>query len=350
MIVDRYITRHIASPMLLIIGLFVALFVTYSLTRFLTDAATGLLSMSEVLRITALRGIIALEVLIPISLYVAIVVGLGQLYSDSEMDALRSAGLSRPRLMRPIVALALVVALVTAVGSLVVRPWAYASIYQLKAEAEASDELERIKPGQFYHYEDQDRTVYVRARGQQAGDLRGIFVRTRVADRVEVIASARGHVEEFVTPTDHELQLENARVFRIEDGEFDVVGEFSALRLTLAAAVPQRPPYKAKSATSAVLAQSTVGDDQAEYQWRLSTGLSVMLLALLAIPLSHSLPRQGRYSKVMIAVGVYAVYYILIGMARTWVEQERLSSIFWVPALLTAAVVVAYKPWRGGKL
>jgi len=82
--------------MLLIIGLLVALFVTYSLTRFLTDAATGLLNLAEVSKVTGYRGAIALEVLIPISLYIAIVMGLGRLYSDYEMDALRSAGVSCP--------------------------------------------------------------------------------------------------------------------------------------------------------------------------------------------------------------------------------------------------------------
>ncbi len=350
MIVDRYIRRQIVGPMLLIIGLFVALFVTYSLTRFLTDAATGLLTIAEVLRITGLRALIALEVLVPISLYVAIVVGLGQLYSDSEMDALRSAGMSRARLLRPVLILAVLVATATAVASIVMRPWAYASIYQLRAEAEASDELERIKPGQFYHYDDQDRTVYVRALGDAPGELRGIFVRTGVGERVEVIAAANGYVEEFVTPTDHELQLDAARVFRLERGEFDVVGEFSSLRLTLAAAVVEPPPYKAKSAPSAELARSSVGDDRAEYQWRLSTGFSVLLLALLAVPLSHSMPRKGRYANVMIAVGAYAVYYILIGMARTWVEQERFATIFWVPSLLALTVFIAYTPWRRGRL
>ena len=350
MIVDRYITRQIAAPMLLIIGLLVALFVTYSLTRFLTDAATGLLNMAEVSRVTGLRGAIALEVLIPISLYIAIVTGLGRLYSDYEMDALRSAGFSRARLLRPILLLAVAVAGFVWVSSLLVRPWAYASIYNLEAQAEASDELERIKPGQFYHYDDQDRTVFVREAGSASGDLRGVFVRTRDGDGVEVIASSNGRVKEFATATEHELQLLDARIFRAERGEFNVLGEFAEFRLSLPAAVVTPPPYKSKSAPSRVLAASADPDDRAEYQWRLSTGLSALLLALLAVPLSHSLPRQGRYAKVMIAVGIYAAYYILMGVARTWVEQGSQATLMWVPALLFVVVVISYAPWRRGEL
>ncbi|MEO0972574.1 MAG: LptF/LptG family permease, partial [Pseudomonadota bacterium] len=246
MIVDRYIARQIAGPMLLIIGLFVALFVTYSLTRFLSDAATGLLNLIEVVRITLLRGVIALEVLVPISLYIAIVVGLGQLYSDSEMDALRCAGVSRTRLLRPVMALAVAVAVLVSLSSLVVRPWAYSSIYQLRAEAEASDELGRIQPGQFYHYDDRDRTVYVRETGPADEDLRGVFVRSRVDDRVEVIASARGRLRQYATPTEHELVLLDAQIFRSDLRELDVLGQFAELRLALPAAVVQAPPYRAK--------------------------------------------------------------------------------------------------------
>ena len=52
----------------------------------------------------------------------------------------------------------------------------------------------------------------------------------------------------------------------------------------------------------------------------------------------------------MIAVGVYAAYYILLGVARTWVEQGTADTMFWVPALLFVVVVLAYAPWRRGEL
>jgi lipopolysaccharide export system permease protein len=348
-IINRYLARQIIGPMVLIVVLLIALFATYSLTRFLTDAATGLLNLTEVLRITALRGIIALEVLIPISLYVAVVVGLGRLYSEYEMDALRSAGVSRANILRPILGVAIAVAIVAWLFSLVLRPWAYQSIYQLEAEAEAGDELQRIKPGQFYHYDAQDRTVFVRALGKERDELLGVFVRTRQDDSVEVIASATGRVREYVTPTEHELVLRNARIFRADRSDFNLFGEFDEFRLMLPAGVVAVPPYKSKSATTAELAVSLTASDRAEYQWRLSTGLSTLLLALLAVPLSHSLPRQGRYAKLMIAIAIYASYYILIGVARTWVEQDQRANLWWVPGLLGGFVVLLYAPWRRGE-
>src|SRR3546814_16305026 len=71
---------------------------------------------------TLFRSVIALEVLLPIALYVAVVLGMGRLYSDSEMDFLRAAGLGEIQILIPILRLALLLALLVGVLSTVVRP------------------------------------------------------------------------------------------------------------------------------------------------------------------------------------------------------------------------------------
>ena len=87
-------------------------------------------------------------------------------------------------------------------------------------------------------------------------------------------------------------------------------------------------------------------NERAELQWRLSTPVSTLLLALLAIPLSRSKPRAGRYGKLLLALGLYVLYFNLLGMARTWVEQQTLASIWWVPGLLAGITISALTPWR----
>jgi len=66
----------------------------------------------------------------------------------------------------------------------------------------------------------------------------------------------------------------------------------------------------------------------------------------LAMPLSRSQPRRGRFARVIVALGVYAVYFTLLDVSRTWVEQGTASSILWVPGLLLAFLVPLYVPWR----
>jgi len=76
----------------------------------------------------------------------------------------------------------------------------------------------------------------------------------------------------------------------------------------------------------------------------MSTPVSALLLALAAIPLSRSRPRQGRYAKMLLALGIYAIYFNLLDVSRSWVEQGSLRYIWWVPGLLGLIVAALYFP------
>jgi lipopolysaccharide export system permease protein len=83
----------------------------------------------------------------------------------------------------------------------------------------------------------------------------------------------------------------------------------------------------------------------------LSTPLSTILLALVGVPLSRSNPRRGKYAKLGVAIVIFAVYYQLFVIARTWVEKGRvdpLIGIWWVPLLLAGLAV--FLLWRTGEV
>ncbi|MBN1238717.1 MAG: LptF/LptG family permease, partial [Gammaproteobacteria bacterium] len=76
--------------------------------------------------------------------------------------------------------------------------------------------------------------------------------------------------------------------------------------------------------------------DRAELQWRLSAPLSLFILALLAVPLSRSSPREGRYSRLGIGLLIYIIYQNALSIARVWVERDQVSEwigMWWVHAL-----------------
>jgi lipopolysaccharide export system permease protein len=86
-------------------------------------------------------------------------------------------------------------------------------------------------------------------------------------------------------------------------------------------------------------------------QWRLSTPLSTLLLALLGVPLSQSNPRKGKFANLGLAIVIFAFYYQLFVIAKTWVEKGKvppLPGIWWVPALLAGLTVVLL--WRTGEV
>lgn len=340
-LIDRYLIRETTSSFSAVAIILMVVFLAYSLTRFLADAAGGLLNAPEVAQLTLYKAIIALEVLLPLALYFGVIVACGRLNGHGELVALRAGGVALRRIYRPLILLALGLALAVGALSTHLRPAVYARMYELKAQAEAASELDRIKPRRFYLYEAQDRSVYVESIRGGGHDLRGIFIRTRTADGIEILAAPRGTLTPFVTPTRHRLVLHDASIYQVADEPPDVLGRFDELTLALAAQTAASREYRTKSAPSEHLHGSSNPDDRAELQWRLSTPLSTFLLTLAGLALVDQRPRQGRFARLPAAIGVYAVYYNLLGLARTWVEQDIVPHLWWAPALLALGIALA---------
>lgn len=391
MIIDRYLVRQVVMPCALVAAVLLIIFVGYSLSRFLTQADAGLLNTEEVVSLTLLKVLIALEVLLPIALFFGLMLGLGKLHNDSEIVAMHAGGISESRMIRPVAALAVALALAIAFLSIYVRPWAYARTYGMLAVAEASSDIDRIKAAQFYLTrttglsasdadpgpagtspdsadtgdsqpgipaaledglqpgEERDRAIFIeKISPDQALD--NIFIRTRVGDELQVISAQTGKLIERPQSRYHLLELDNARIFkRVDDGP-DLFARFDHFTMNVANKQPEAPAYKSKSVASGKLVSSRNPKDRAEYQWRLSTPITTLLLALLAVPLSRSRPRHGRYARLLLAFVIYAGYYNVIGISRTWVEQQKVASIWWAPTLLALVVILTYIPWKSLRL
>lgn len=97
---ERYVMKETRNVVLMIVGFLIFIFTIYSAQRYLTDAANGTLALKAVFVIVFYKALIALEMLLPIGLYVATAISLGQLYSDSEITAALAAGISPLRLYR----------------------------------------------------------------------------------------------------------------------------------------------------------------------------------------------------------------------------------------------------------
>lgn len=346
MLIDRYLFREVSMPFVGVSIALLSIFLTYSITALLAKASAGLLNPGDVAHITFLKSIVALEVLLPIGMYLGIILGLGRLYSDSEVYALQAAGIGESRFLQPVILFATAVAILIAFLSIVARPWAYQQVYNLGAVAAASSELARIKSGRFYVDGKSGRTVFVQSLSDDKQQLQGVFVRSRDAEGLQVVSSASGRFEPFATEDHHKIVLTDAHVYKKVDDGPNVLGRFKSLTLFLGTADPELVGYKVKAQSTLALSSASEPKERAEFQWRLSTSVSTLLLALAAVPLSRSLPRRGRYAKTMIALLVYALYLNFLMMGKTWVEQEKLTTIWWVPGCFAVIIVLLYEPWR----
>jgi lipopolysaccharide export system permease protein len=341
---DRYLLRGVGSSFAAVTFLLTTIFLTYSVTRFLTDAAGGLLSGREVAALTAYKSVIALEVLVPLALYLGLIVGLSKLNSHNELTAMRALGFEQFQVARPLLISSFLLAALVLLLSVYLRPWAYAAMYALKDAAEAASDLDRVKPQRFYVYEEQERTIYLHSIDRFTGDVDSVFVRTRKPSGVEVITARHGRLHSFATPSEHRLDLFEASIFRNSPRANDVLGRFDRLSLSIPATQQPENSRRTKALSTADLLEGIAAEESAELQWRLSTPLSTFLLAIAAFFVVDNRPRQSLAGRLPLAIGLYAIYFNLLGLSRTWVEQGRFPTLLWVPALL--AVVLGIEKTR----
>ncbi len=112
-LIDRYLLREIVPYILLALLLLTAIIFAHDASRFselLVVASRNGLPMEALYRVLAalVPGILVFT--LPISLLIGILVGLGRLSGDSELVVLGASGISRGRLLVPVVALAALIA------------------------------------------------------------------------------------------------------------------------------------------------------------------------------------------------------------------------------------------------
>jgi len=83
-------------------------------------------------------------------------------------------------------------------------------------------------------------------------------------------------------------------------------------------------------------------EEQAELQWRLSPAIAAVVLGLLAIPLSHSAPREGRGGRALLGIMAYTVYVNILYMNRGWIASGVVPTVlgmWWVHLLVVAVAL-----------
>lgn len=338
LIIDRHITLEILRPFAMGLGLLVLVFVGFSAARQLGAAADGQLEMLTAFKLIALNTLITLEILLPSAFFFSVLAAIGRLYRDAEMNALYAAGVSRARILESVLKLALVVALITGFISIQGRPWAFRTSYDLEAVAAAKFDLKKMATGEFVNMGSSDYTFIATDLDIKQGLHKGVFLQKDhdKARRTEIIVA-----ESAALPVLNPGQAMQAEFF---DGynylldntaKQDLTMKFGHLIVRFADEEAQ-DRYRRKAETTENLAQSGEPKDIAEFQWRITTPFATILLALMAVPLARSAPRESRMRNVIIAVAIYIGLFVMTSVIRTQIEQGRLGEL---PGLWTAYVL-----------
>jgi len=336
-LIGRYILREAFGSWLMVMMVLFLIVMTSQLADILGDAAADRLPREAVLAIFGLTALSFLTLLTPITLFLGVTLALARLNRDGEMAALSACGVGPGRLMVPIGGLTLLLAVGLAWLALVSTPAASRRIEEIRFRAEQSVELAAIEAGKFTSPDSGETVLYAR---EVVGDeLLDVFLQTQQGERVIVILAARGRRVIDAATGDQSFVLYEGRRYEGVPGE----GKFLVVEFT-EHGIPIRPEEQDEFVTlpaakpTSELLRSTALADRAELHWRVSWPLSLFVLGLLAIPLSRTSPREGRYARLGMALFIYLIYTNLLSIGRVWVERGVVTDgmgMWWVHAIVT---------------
>ena len=348
-ILDRYILREVTQTWLGVTSVLFFILLTNQFAQVLGDVAKDRLPRDAVFQLIGLTGIQYLTLLVPIGLFLSIMLALGRLYSDSELPAMMACRMGPGGIYRPLLWLMLPLAVIVFWLSIDIGPKALQSIERIGLEARRQADLASIEPGSFVSGGSEGAVVYAED-VISPREIENVFLQRRNENgEIEVVVAARGEQRTSGDSDTRFFVLYNGRRYLGIPG----TSEFSVIEFGEHGIPYQLPDVEAAEAEPrAMQTMDLLGsgdlEENAELHWRVGIPIATVVLAILAVPLSRSQPRQGRYGKIAVGLLVFIIYFNLLSAGKAWLENGTLpmiAGIWWVHGvmLLLALGLLGYQ-------
>lgn len=342
-ILDRYIFREIAQTWLSVTAVLLFILLTNQFARVLGDVAKDKLPKDAVFQLIGLTALQYLTLLVPIALFLAVLLGLGRLYRDSELPAMMACRVGPGGIYRPL--MWLLAPLVAGVAWLAmdIAPGALVAVERIGVEARRQADLASIEPGRFTSTGSDGAVVYAE-RVPGPGRVENVFLQRRdESGRVEVVIAERGEQQDSSDPDTRFFVLYDGRRYEGVPGtpNFRIM-EFGEHGIPYRLPSVEEPvPEPEVMSTADLLTPATLAE-AAELHWRIGVPVSTVILAIFAVPLSRSQPRQGRYGRIAVGLLVFIIYFNMLSAGKAWLEQGSVPpavGLWWAHALMLVLAI-----------
>ncbi len=336
-VIDRYLLREAGSAWMAVTLVLLAIMLSTRFARYLAQAAAGELPRELLFKVAALSSLQYLVILIPVSLMLAIMLSLGRLYRDSEIAAMMGCGVGIGALYRPFIVLGALLALLTAALSFQLGPWAGRTADYLVKNAARVVQFNPFEEGRFKAVRG-EAVFYTERMSTDGSRLSNVIAQVRENGAVSLVTARAGTQRTDPVTGERSVSLHDGHRYSGEPGQaaYDVM-RFDTFTTRVSPPEFMYISAKRRLMTTGQLLGSMDRRDHAELAWRISAPLSVLILAILAVPLAHVPPRAGRYGKVVVGIAAYLLYSQLLGLGEAWIAKGTVPVAFglwWVHALM----------------
>lgn len=342
MIIIRYLVRETLKSQIAILFILLLIFFSQKLVRILGAAVDGEIPTNLVLSLLGLGVPEMAQLILPLSLFLGLLMTLGKLYTESEITVMHACGMGKKSLIMAALILALVTSALAAVNTIWLGPWSSKHQDEVLTDARANPSLAALAGGQFKSSTDGNSALFI---GNVSGkEFNRVFLaqlRPNGNQRPSVVVADSGHMTE--RPDGSQVVILNKgiryegtallRDFRITD--------FVDYQTIIGHQEVQQDNSVAEQMTMRQLWHATEPDARAEFHWRLTLIVSVVIMALLVVPLSVVNPRQGRVLSMLPAMLLYLIFFLLQTSLRSNASKGKLDPLVWLWAVNGAYLALA---------
>ena len=354
-LIQRYLLRGIFPYILLSLVLLTAILFAQQTVRYLEGTFQGLMPIGFVngVALSLLPSVLIFT--LPMAVLAGTIIGLGRMGSDSELVAMRAAGVSTASLLLPPLLLGLIATLPSAYLNLHEGPQALRHLRTLAIRGALYKLDSPVEPRTFTT-EIPRYVIYVRDGDKARGQWERVFIQTQDADHSTRLITARsGRIDSSAEKS--ELVLQDATTTKLPPTESGnpsyVVEHLRELRLALdtgrrdlLARIQQAEssPEQMNWTELRELAANATGSEKREATMlvhkRLAFSLAPLVFSFLGAALALRMRRGGRGLGVLLSLLVMLSYYLttIAGdqMARAGTLPGRVGP--WLATALTLVI------------
>ena len=339
MILRRYMTQQVAANTAIVLLFLMALMLGGRLIRYFGIAAEGRLDVGLLFAIIGYNIPTFLELILPLSFFIALMLVLGRMYVDQEMSVLFASGISRGRLTRLMIPLITGLFVFQMGISLLAKPWGLSNSKQIWQTQSLGSLLDLVRPKTFissgnYH-------LYVDEFDKEKRELKNLYVVQQQTDKSgkiaknDVIITATRAYQVPSKDTDSSMQLDLFQGRRYELGTNQAnynQASFEKYRITLEKPASEKitETNVETQTTAKLLANTQKPEVKAELGYRFTMPWLIIIAAMLATPLAQVRPRQGRWLRLLPSVLIFASCAISIISLRTAIGKESISEYAYI--------------------
>jgi lipopolysaccharide export system permease protein len=351
-IIDRYLLRQIVTTCAVMTGIGLAVLLLERVLRLFGLVANPNKAFSYVGQMLVLLMPHYLSIALPAAFFFGILLTFGRLKRDSELVVMASSGRSLARLLAPVMGLAVVMTVISAIIVGYLSPHARYAYRSIKDQVARASLTAAVLGGTFVHAQG---LTFFAERAAPAVDglhLGKVFVHQEEPDGKSTVVT--GHDGLLGQSPDSEIPVlllrEGLRAEIPLDGRGVNTLTFNNLSWPVVTGAegdfrPRGRDQRELTLTELWTAQATptsnpsAAEIAAELQSRLVLIASVPLLPLLAAPLALSGGQRSQRIGIVAGLLILVVYYEAISFGEAMAKRELLSPMLglWLPFLVLAA-------------